>query len=78
VATGASAARLESSRIVMGLSPKLTPSELSAKGPGAKLHHRDIVGVALRRMSAELHSDLFREVVDGVLREITKLNHHEP
>ena len=101
------AARLQSSRIVMGLSPKLTPSEqgaqvgdyweqlpeprpslsleivlanqkdtvffnlgphpprlwpedidlvhrlwleLSARGPGAKLHHRDIIGVALRRM----------------------------
>ena len=108
------AARLQSSRIVMGLSPKLTPSEqgalvgkyyeqlpeprpslsleivldnqkdlvflnlgahpprlwpqdidlthrlwleLSAMGPGAKLHHRDIVGVALRRMSQELHSE---------------------
>ena len=108
------AARLQSSRIVMGLSPKLTPSEqgaqvgyyweqlpeprpslsleivlenqkdtvffnlgphpprlwpedidlvhrlwleLSAKGPGSKLHHRDIIGVALRRMNAELHSD---------------------
>ena len=101
------AARLQSSRIVMGLSPKLTPSEqgaqvggigsncpsrgprsrsrscwrtrrtavffnlgphpprlwpedidlahrlwleLSAMGPGSKLHHRDIIGVALRRM----------------------------
>jgi amino acid transporter len=129
------AARLESSRIVMGLSPKLTPSEqgaqvgrywerlpeprpslsleivlenqkdtvffnlgphpprlwpedldlvhrlwleLSAKGPGSKLHHRDIVGVALRRMNAELHSDLSPEVVDDVLREVSDGNHHEP
>jgi amino acid transporter len=129
------AARLESSRIVMGLSPKLTPSEqgaqvgrywerlpeprpslsleivlenqkdtvffnlgphpprlwpedldlvhrlwleLSAKGPGSKLHHRDIVGVALRRMNAELHSDLSGEVVDDVLREVSDGNHHEP
>ena len=32
-----------------------------APGPGAKLHHRDIVGVALRRMNAELHSDLPRK-----------------
>ena len=129
------AARLESSRIVMGLSPKLTPSEqgaqvgryweqlpeprpslsleivlenqrdtvffnlgphpprlwpedidlvhrlwleLSAKGPGAKLHHRDIIGVALRRMNAELHSDLSPEVVDDVLREVSDGNHHEP
>jgi amino acid transporter len=129
------AARLESSRIVMGLSPKLTPSEqgaqvgryweqlpeprpslsleivlenqrdtvffnlgphpprlwpedldllhrlwleLGARGPGAKLHHRDIVGVALRRMNVELHSGLSKEVVDDVLREISDGNHHEP
>ena len=128
------AARLQSSRIVMGLSPKLTPSEqgaqvgyyweqlpeprpslsleivlenqrdavffnlgphpprlwpedldlvhrlwleLSAKGPGSKLHHRDIIGVALRRMNAELHSDLSGEVVNDVLHEVNG-NHHEP
>jgi hypothetical protein len=121
------AARLQSSRIVMGLSPKLTPSEqgaevgyqweqlpeprpslsleivlenqkdtlffnlgphpprlwpedidlahrlwleLSARGPGAKLHHRDVIGVALRRMSAELHSDRSGEVVGDVMKEI--------
>jgi amino acid transporter len=129
------AARLQSSRIVMGLSPKLTPSEqgaqvgryweqlpeprpslsleivlenqkdtvffnlgphpprlwpedldlvhrlwleLSAKGPGSKLHHRDIVGVALRRMNAELHSNLSGEVVGDVLHEVSDGNHHEP
>jgi nucleotide-binding universal stress UspA family protein len=129
------AARLESSRIVMGLSPQLTPSEqgarvgyyweqlpeprpslsleivlenqkdtvffnlgphpprlwpedldllhrlwleLGAKGPGSKLHHRDIVGVALRRMNAELHSNLSGEVVDDVLHEISNGNHQEP
>ena len=122
------AARLQSSRIVMGLSPKLTPSEqgaqvgyyweklpeprpslsleivldnerdtvffnlgphpprlwpedidlahrlwleLSGMGPGSKLHHRDIIGVALRRMSAELHSDRSGEVVGDVLREVS-------
>jgi amino acid transporter/nucleotide-binding universal stress UspA family protein len=127
------AARLQSSRIVMGLSPKLTPSEqgaqvgyfweqlpeprpalsleivlenqkdvvffnlgphpprlwpedidlahrlwleISAKGPGPKLHHRDIVGVALRRMQAELHSDRSGEVVDDVLKEISGANGH--
>jgi len=128
------AARLQSGRIVMGLSPKLTPSEqgaqvglhwerlaeprpslsleivlenqkdiiffnlgphpprlwpedidlvhrlwleLSALGPGAKLHHRDIVGVALRRMSEELHSDRAREVIGDVLREVATGNGHE-
>jgi amino acid transporter/nucleotide-binding universal stress UspA family protein len=127
------AARLQSSRIVMGLSPKLTPSEqgaqvgyyweqlpeprpslsleivlenqkdtvffnlgphpprlwpedidlahrlwleLSAKGPGSKLHHRDIIGVALRRMNAELHSDRSHEVVDDVLKEVSDANGH--
>jgi amino acid transporter len=125
------AARLQSSRIVMGLSPKLTPSEqgaqvgryweqlpeprpslsleivlenqrdivffnlgphpprlwpedielahrlwlqLSAMGPGSKLHHRDVVGVALRRMSRELQSERAHEVVDDVLKEIAGAN----
>jgi amino acid transporter len=126
------AARLQSSRIVMGLSPKLTPSEqgaqvgesweklpeprpslsleivlenqqdmvffnlgphpprlwpedidlahrlwleLSARGPGSKLHHRDIIGVALRRMNAELHSARAPEVVDDIERECAGGNH---
>lgn len=121
------AARLKSSRIVMGLSPKLTPSEQGAQvghyweklpaprpslslelvlenqkdtvffnlgphpprlwpqdielahrlwlelkemGPGSKLHHRDIIGVALRRMSAELRSERAGEVLADVQREI--------
>jgi hypothetical protein len=129
------AARLRSSRIVMGLSPRLTPSEqgaevgryweqlpeprptlslevvlenqkdtvffnlgphpprlwpedidlahrlwleLSSMGPGSKLHHRDIVGVALRRMSAELHSDRKDEVVEDVLREVVGVAAHRP
>jgi hypothetical protein len=127
------AARLKSSRIVMGLSPKLTPSEqgelvgryweqlpeprpslsleivlenqkdivffnlgphpprlwpadldllhrlwldLSARGPGAKLHHRDVVGVALRRMNQELNSDRAGEVIADVMREVSG-SHHE-
>ena len=126
------AALLQSSRIVMGLSPQLTPSEqgakvgehwetlpeprpslsleivlenqkdivffnlgphpprlwpedidlahrlwleLGAKGPGARLHHRDIIGVALRRMSAELHSERAGEVIDDVQREVAGGNH---
>jgi len=129
------AGRLQSSRIVMGLSPKLTPSEqgaqvgyyweqlpeprpslsleivlenqkdtiffnlgphpprlwpedidlvhrlwleLSGMGPGAKLHHRDIIGVALRRMSAELHSPRSGEVVEDILREVSNGNGHDP
>ena len=121
------AVRLKSSRIVMGLSPKLTPSEqgtlvgsyweqlpeprpslsleivlqnekdvvffnlgphpprlwpedvalahklwleLSGMGPGSRLHHRDIIGVALRRMSDEFHSERKEEVLGDVLREL--------
>jgi len=121
------AARLQSSRIVMGLSPKLTPSEqgarvgmyweqlpeprpslsleivlenqkdivffnlgphpprlwpedidlahrlwleLSAMGPGSKLHHRDVVGVALRRMLDELHSPRKQDVLEDILKEL--------
>jgi amino acid transporter len=127
------AARLQSSRIVMGLSPKLTPSEqgaqvgyyweqlpeprpslsleivlenqldtvffnlgphpprlwpedidlahrlwldLTARGPGSKLHHRDIIGVALRRMDAELRSDRSGEVVADIQREVSGGNGH--
>jgi hypothetical protein len=46
--------------------------ELSAKEPGAKLHHRDLVGVALRRMKEQLESPSGHEVIDDVMREISK------
>ena len=122
------AQRLQSSRIVTGLSPKMTPAEqgatvgrewenlpeprpslsleivvpgeedsiffnlgphpprlwpedielvhrlwleLAAKGPGAKLHHRDIVGVALRRMQQEIQSGHADEVVADVMQEVS-------
>src|SRR5262249_51754107 len=44
---------------------------LSAMGPGAKLHHRDVIGVALRRMNAELQSPRATEVIDDIQREIS-------
>ena len=123
------AARLRASKIVMGLSPKLTPTEqgaqvgryweelpeprptlsleivlenqrdavffnlgphpprlwpedidlthrlwleLSARGPGAKLHHRDVIGVALRRLDAEIRSGLCDEIVAEALREASE------
>ncbi len=46
--------------------------ELTEKGPGAKLHHRDIVGVALRRLERELHSARESEVMDDILREVAE------
>ena len=42
--------------------------ELTDKGPGHKLHHRDVVRVALRRLEAEIDSADNK----GVLREVTK------
>ena len=50
--------------------------KLSGKGFGSKLHHRDIVGVALRRMAADLESDRSPEVVDDVKKEVANGNGH--
>jgi amino acid transporter len=44
--------------------------ELMKKGLGAKLRHRDVVGVALRRLEKELHSLLEEEVLKDILREV--------
>jgi amino acid transporter len=44
--------------------------ELSAREPGSKLHHRDVVGVALRRMKLELSSPAGQNVIEDVMREI--------
>jgi amino acid transporter len=48
--------------------------ELSEKF-GAKLHHRDIVGVALRRMNRDLHSMQRQKVLSDVVDE---LSHRQP
>ncbi|MBI2149313.1 MAG: APC family permease [Acidobacteria bacterium] len=48
--------------------------ELSEKF-GAKLHHRDVIGVALRRMNGELHSEERQDVLSDVGKE---LEHREP
>jgi len=45
--------------------------DLSTKGPGCNLHHRDIVGVALRRMQEAIKSGHADEVVADVMREIS-------
>jgi hypothetical protein len=44
--------------------------ELSDKYAGAKLHHRDIVGVALRRMRQQLHADQREGVIKDILEEV--------
>lgn len=123
------AARLQSSRIVMGRSPKMAPAEqghavgaaweslsqprpslsleivapdtrestyfnlgphpprlwpedlellhrlwleLGRMGPGAKLHHRDVVGVALRRLDRELHNGAGPEILNEITRELSQ------
>jgi hypothetical protein len=49
--------------------------DLSKRGPGAKLHHRDVIGVALRRMKDELSSTRAQEVIDDIMREVHDQNH---
>jgi amino acid transporter len=44
--------------------------ELSDKYAGAKLHHRDIVGVALRRMQEQLKSEDRNDVVKDIIEEV--------
>jgi len=44
--------------------------DLSEHGLGSKLHHRDIVGVALRRMQAQLNGEERDEVMQDILSEV--------
>jgi amino acid transporter len=44
--------------------------ELCACGTGSKLHHRDVIGVALRRLEQQLHSDQGREVLADIDSEV--------
>jgi hypothetical protein len=44
--------------------------ELSEKYAGAKLHHRDIVGVALQRMAEDLKTSDRSEVIKDILEEL--------
>ena len=50
--------------------------ELSEKYAGSKVHHRDIVGVALRRMQGQLKSQERDEVVKDIMEEVK--HHKEP
>jgi len=45
--------------------------EVSDQYAGSKVHHRDIVGVALRRMQKDLHSAERDEVVGDILEELS-------
>jgi amino acid transporter len=50
--------------------------EISEQYAGSKVHHRDIVGVALRRMQEDLKSAKRDEVVGDILEELS--HHTEP
>ena len=50
--------------------------ELSDETAGAKLHHRDVVGVALQRLEAQLRSEQRESAVEDVKREA--MAHPEP
>jgi amino acid transporter len=51
--------------------------EISDQYAGSKVHHRDIVGVALRRMRNDLNTGEREEVVQDILEELTHHTEHE-
>jgi hypothetical protein len=51
--------------------------EISEQYAGSKVHHRDIVGVALRRMRGDLNSGERSEVVHDILEEVSHHPEHE-
>lgn len=63
--------------------PRLWPSDIDLvhtlwqeladrPGVGGRIHHRDIVGVALRRLEQQLHSKLNTEVIADLERELSR------
>jgi amino acid transporter len=46
--------------------------ELSDRGMGSKLHHRDVVRVALRRLDAEIHSQEADQVLEMLRQELAE------
>ena len=51
--------------------------EISEQYAGSKVHHRDIVGVALRRMRGDLGSPERDEVVRDIHEELTHHKEHD-
>ncbi len=49
--------------------------DLTEKGPGHKLHHRDVVRVALRRLEADLQSSGANQVIKEVWKEASEERH---
>jgi hypothetical protein len=51
--------------------------EVSEQYAGSKVHHRDIVGVALRRMHQDLNAEDRDQVIQDILEELTHHEEHE-
>ena len=51
--------------------------EISGKEPGAKIRHRDVVTVALRRLEKDLHADRGNEILNETRREARKQGHEK-
>jgi amino acid transporter/nucleotide-binding universal stress UspA family protein len=52
--------------------------EIADKGLGHKLHHRDVVRVALHRLRSELKSEHSTEILNELRRETSHENAHQP
>jgi hypothetical protein len=46
--------------------------ELCSKRGGAKLHHRDIIGVALNRLEKQMHSEQSEDVLRDIEMEVNQ------
>jgi hypothetical protein len=46
--------------------------ELSERGGWTKLHHRDVIRVALRRLDSELHSAQAGEILETLRKEVAQ------
>ncbi len=68
--------------------PRLWPEDLErlhdlwlqlseAEGVGSKLHHRDVVGIALQRLEKDLEGDQRGVVLDDLQRELLSPDHRE-
>jgi amino acid transporter len=51
--------------------------ELTESGLGSKLRHRDVVGVALRRLDRDMHSRLEGEVLNDFAQEVAEHLHQQ-
>jgi amino acid transporter len=45
--------------------------DLAERGPGHRLHHRDVVGLALHRLKRDLHGEKNDEVMDEIRRNVS-------